>query len=75
MKTHYYPFGFPEDTEQAPCGTWFGIDSDVSGFWENVTCSKCKRNKKRIMKAIDVDEKSIIEQMGDMVEFMQREKT
>lgn len=75
MKTHYYPFGFPDDVEQAPCGTWFGEASDVSGSWENVTCGNCKRSKKRIMGVIAADEKEIVKQMGGMVEFMIRQGT
>ena len=70
MKTHYYPWGFYEDEERAPCGTFFGEDNSASGDWENVTCGHCIRRKKRIMGIVADEEKAIVEQMGSMADFM-----
>lgn len=73
MKTHYYPWGFDEDDEQAPCGTWFGESPRVSGDWSRVDCGHCIRRKKRIMGAIESEEKFIVDQMGDMADFMAKQ--
>lgn len=70
MKTHYYPWGRYDDEEHAPCGTWFGEDSNVSADWESVTCGHCKRRKRRIMGVVADEEKDIVNQMGDMADFM-----
>lgn len=73
LKTHYYPYGFYEDEERAPCGTWFGDESSVSVDWKRVTCGHCKRRKSRIIGAIADTEKDIVDQMGDMADFMAKQ--
>lgn len=73
LKTHYFPWGLDDDAERAPCGTWFGEASNVSDDWNMVTCGSCIRRKKRIMGAIEVDEKAIVDQMGDMADFMMKQ--
>ncbi|MBF8764165.1 hypothetical protein IR009_02880 [Pseudomonas putida] len=70
MKTHFAPFTDPEDVEQAPCGTWLGESSELSGDWTNVDCRLCQKRKKNIIKAAAVEERAIVEQMGDMAAFM-----
>ncbi|WP_323157843.1 hypothetical protein [Pseudomonas fulva] len=70
MKTHFAPFTDLDDLEQAPCGTWLGECSEVSGDWANVDCRLCQKRKNNIIKAAAVEERAIVEQMGDMAAFM-----
>ena len=70
MKTHYHPWDFYGDDDRAPCGTFFGEYSNVTGVWERVTCGHCIRRKKRIMGILQDEEKAIVEQMGSMADFM-----
>ncbi|MGW7235814.1 hypothetical protein ACWGIE_21900 [Pseudomonas fulva] len=70
MKTHFTPFTDPEDVEQAPCGTWLGESSKLSGDWANVDCRLCQKRKNNIIKAAAVEERAIVKQMGDMAAFM-----
>ncbi|MGF6392133.1 hypothetical protein [Pseudomonas plecoglossicida] len=69
MKTHFAPFTDLEDIEQAPCGTWLGEASELSGDWAEVDCLLCKKRRERIIAAAD-EECFIVEQMGDMAAFM-----
>lgn len=70
MKTHFAPFTDLEDLEQAPCGTWLGEASELSGDWAKVDCLKCQNHKYRISSAAAAEESAIVEQMGDMAAFM-----
>jgi len=70
MRTHFYPYSPNDDIEQAPCGTWIGESSAVSNHWSRVDCRLCIRNKARITVAHETNERSIVEQMGDMAKFM-----
>lgn len=70
MKTHFAPFTDLEDIEQAPCGTWLGEASELSGDWTNVDCRRCQKRKQNIIKAAAAEEHAIVEQMGDMAAFM-----
>lgn len=69
MKTHYDPFS-DDDVEQAPCGTWLGETSSVTGDWGRVTCGHCISKKRRINSSIKADEKVIVTQLGDMADLM-----
>lgn len=51
MKTHFYPWGFPDDAEIAPCGTWLGLTSNLSGEWARVDCARCQKQKARLMRS------------------------
>lgn len=70
MRTHFYPYSGGDDIEQAHCGTWIGENSAVSNQWALVDCQLCIRNKLRIVAAYQAEERAIVEQMGDMAEFM-----
>lgn len=70
MKTHFAPFTDLEDVEQAPCGTWLGESSELSGDWAKVDCRRCHKRKSSITKAIAAEEHAMVEQMGDMAAFM-----
>lgn len=70
MKTHFAPFTDLEDLEQAPCGTWLGDASEVSGDWAKVDCMHCQKRKDKIIAAAADEERAIVEQMGDMAAFM-----
>ncbi|MGO0633407.1 hypothetical protein ACTORR_25865 [Pseudomonas sp. SAR267] len=73
MKTHFAPFTDLEDLEQAPCGTWLGESSELSGDWAMVDCRLCQKRKERIIAAAADEERFIVEQMGDMAAFMRVE--
>ncbi|MBK4999497.1 hypothetical protein IAE37_001773 [Pseudomonas sp. S31] len=70
MKTHFAPFTDLEDLEQAPCGTWLGESSELSGDWTMVDCRLCKKRKERIASAAAAEDRAIVEQMGNMATFM-----
>lgn len=73
MKTHFAPFTDLEDLEQAPCGTWLGDTSELSGDWAEVDCLLCHKRKDGIIAAAADEERFIVEQMGDMAAFMRAE--
>ncbi len=73
MKTHFAPFSDLEDVEQAPCGTWLGESSDLTGDWTMVDCRLCHKRKERITSAAAAEERAIVEQMGDMAALMRAE--
>ena len=70
MKTHYYPWGFSDNEERSLCGVWFGEASNISSDWERVTCGRCLRLKKQIKSRVVTEEKAIVDEMGDMADFM-----
>lgn len=70
MKTHFAPFTDLESLEQAPCGTWLGEASELSGDWSEVDCLLCKKRRERIIAAAADEERFIVEQMGDMAAYM-----
>nr|WP_314872108.1 hypothetical protein [uncultured Pseudomonas sp.] len=70
MKTHFAPFTDLEDIEQAPCGTWLGESSEMSGDWSKVDCLLCQNHKQKLIEAAADEERFIVEQMGDMAAFM-----
>ncbi|EKT4561846.1 hypothetical protein QEM42_003040 [Pseudomonas putida] len=73
MKTHFAPFSNLEDLEQAPCGTWLGEDSGLSGHWAKVDCQRCQNRKEKIIGSAAAEDRAIVEQMGDMADFMRAE--
>lgn len=64
VKTHFAPFTDLEDLEQAPCGTWLGEFSELSGDWAEVDCRLCKKRRERIIAAAADEERVIVEQMA-----------
>jgi hypothetical protein len=70
VKTHFAPFTDLDDLEQAPCGTWLGESSELSGDWAMVDCRLCKKRRERIIAGAADEEHFIVEQMGDMAAFM-----
>lgn len=75
MKTHFAPGSMPDDAEQAPCGIWLGESSDMSGDWTRVDCRLCQKRKEKIIGSEAAEEHAIIEQMGDMANFMRATDT
>lgn len=75
MKMHFAPLADLEDIEQAPCGTWLGEASELSGDWAEVDCQLCQKRKERIIAAAADEERFIVEQMGDMAAFMRAEES
>ncbi|NIF28387.1 hypothetical protein F3J44_18630 [Pantoea sp. Tr-811] len=73
MTTHFAPFTDLDDLEQAPCGTWLGDSSDLSGDWGMVDCRLCQKRKSNIAKTASAEERAIVEQMGTMAAFMRAE--
>ncbi|HEN8726635.1 TPA: hypothetical protein U8214_000482 [Pseudomonas putida] len=73
MTTHFAPFTDLDDLEQAPCGTWLGESSELSGDWALVDCRLCTKRRERIIAAAADEERFIVEQMGDMAAFMRAE--
>ncbi|MAB24945.1 MAG: hypothetical protein CMK78_11440 [Pseudomonadales bacterium] len=75
MKTHYMPYQYEtEDIERAPCGTWLGEDSGVTGILEIVTCAKCIKKSAKILQSAKTQEEAILAQMGSMADFMRRKQ-
>ncbi len=75
MKAHYYPSTDSEDVEQAPCGSWLGEGSSLTGFWGNVTCRRCFKSKGKITSAAEADEDFIVKQMGEMADFISAQES
>ena len=72
MRTHFTGGLGGDDVEQAGCGTWLGEASNLSGDWVRVDCALCLKRKAKITKQHEVEERAIVEQMGDMAAFMKR---
>ena len=70
MKTHFFAGPGGDDIERAPCGTWLGEGSGLSGMWEKVDCRRCQAMKAQIIESAATEERAIVEQMGDMANFM-----
>lgn len=70
MVTHFDPRPNDEAPDQAPCGTWLGDSSELSGNWAHVDCRLCLKRKPQIMAANSMEEAAIVEQMGDMAAYM-----
>lgn len=73
MKTHFHPWGLSDDAEIAPCGTWMGESSNMSGEWARVDCARCQKQKTKIMAVYKAEEPAIVEQKGDMAHFMSKQ--
>lgn len=73
MKTHFFTGPGADDIERAPCGTWLGEGSGLSGMWEKVDCHRCQVAKVKIIESAATEESAIVEQMGDMADFMRAE--
>lgn len=69
MRTHFYPYS-DDEAEFAACGTPLGFGGDTSSNWGLVDCRLCIKNKAKITAAHETNERAIVEQMGDMAEFM-----
>lgn len=74
MKTHYRPHPQDESEEQAVCGAWLGETSNLSGDWSVVDCQRCLRGKKKITASVAAEEDAIVQQMGDMANFMREQR-
>ncbi|WMW04166.1 hypothetical protein [Pseudomonas entomophila] len=70
MRTHFATSADLDDIEQAPCGTWLGEHSQLSGNWARVDCLLCQKRKENITRSAQAEEHAIIEQMGEMAECM-----
>ena len=74
MQTHFDPYVDTEDDppEIANCGTRLGEECDLTWRWANVTCKRCLRSKARLTRQHEETEKIIVQQMGDMADFMRK---
>lgn len=72
MSTHFSRYPVDEGPEQAPCGVWIGDASDLSSDWSRVDCKRCLKWKDTIMATHEAEESAIVQQMGDMADFMKR---
>lgn len=70
MAAHFYPYQDDDEADQAPCGTWLGDSSELTGNWALVDCRRCLNNKPKIMAGHAGNEAAIIAQMGDMARHM-----
>jgi len=70
MKTHYSAHPQDDSEEQAVCGTWLGEASSLSGDWSRVDCRHCIKRKGKISLSVAAEEEAIVQQMGDMANFM-----
>ena len=73
MKTHYSAHP-RDDEEQASCGAWLGEASNLSGDWSRVDCRRCLRGREKISSSIAAEEGAIVQQMGDMANFMREQQ-
>ena len=72
MSVHFSRYPDDDGPEQAPCGIWIGDASDLSSDWSRVDCKRCLKWKDTIMATHEAEQSAIVEQMGDMAEFMKR---
>ncbi len=70
MKTHFLPHLQGDDEERAVCGVWLGEDSGMSGDWSRVDCQRCIKGKAKITQSVASEEAAIVQQMGDMANFI-----
>lgn len=70
MKTHYLPHLQDDSEERGVCGTWLGEASNLSGEWSRVDCQRCIKSKEKITLSVATEESAIVQQMGDMANFM-----
>lgn len=82
MKTHYDPYMpsslYPNEEEPPEftyCGTITGEEYYCTNSWDRVTCKKCLKGRDRIALIVNKQEEIIINQMGDMAEFFNKELT
>ena len=73
MKAHYWPY-HDDDLERAACGTRLGETSNITGDWSLVTCKRCYGKKDKINASVAETERHIVNQLGDMAAFMERQE-
>ncbi|AUR95120.1 hypothetical protein NVP1201B_15 [Vibrio phage 1.201.B._10N.286.55.F1] len=71
-KVHYSPYSDEDESysERAMCGVRVGESYQYDNRWNYVTCKLCEKNRDKIESSIKVEEETIVDQMGDMVEFL-----
>jgi len=81
VRTHYYPPGLArydadghDYVERGPCGTWLGEGSKLIGDWSRVDCMRCLKEKPAITASSEAEERAIVQQMGDMADFMRAQQ-
>ena len=72
MKTHFAPcaYGDLDEIERSACGTWLGGLSNLTRDWSRVDCGTCLKRREKITKQVQDEELAIVQQMGDMADFM-----
>ncbi len=70
MRTHFLPHLQDDSEERAVCGVWLGEGSNFSGDWSRVDCQRCIKSKEKINQSVASEEAAIIQQMGDMANYM-----
>ena len=75
MSVHYEPYPNESDyAETAMCGTKILENYFHSSDWHKVTCKKCLKQKIKIMQEVLNNERQIIKQMKEQVDF-EKEKS
>ncbi len=70
MATHFDPRQDDGSADQSACGTLLGECSESTSNWAHVDCRRCLKSKTKINAAHAAEEAAIVEQMGDMANFM-----
>lgn len=68
-------FGDEEYGEWILCNTKYVDDIEITEIWNHVTCKKCLAKKEKYKKWHEENEKEIIKQMGEMSEFVYKNKS
>jgi len=68
MKTH---FSDDEYAEEGICNIY---SESISNMWHDVTCKKCLKLRAKYEGLVIISEKDAVNQMGDYVDFYQKNK-
>ncbi|MCC3214977.1 hypothetical protein LIV57_06805 [Chryseobacterium sp. X308] len=77
LKTHYDPFGNPNDeyswSDYGYCGTYIS-DGNSSGYRPSVTCKKCKKIFEKADAEVAIARLNELKDMQSFVDFMNDSK-
>ena len=87
LKKHYDPYMYTgtsgyegsgeyycPDYDNYSCGARVGEDITITNNWKYVTCKRCLKQKEKIDKNVEENEKEICNQMGAMAESFKNDK-
>ena len=74
-KVHYATSNGEEESysERAMCGVRVGENYQYDNHWANVSCKLCIKNRTKIESCVNSIESDVINQLGDMANFMRNE--